>query len=475
MGQRILAVELCGDRVRAAAADRSLKNFDLIGVYEQERANGEADLSGALARVVTASGRPDIAVSALPGEVVAKRVLTLPFTDRRRLNQVVPFALEEHLPFAIDDATVAFARVGREDGSTLVLAACARQVDIRQHLDLMGRAGINPKIVTLSTQALAGLLVRARNGSGRPHLMIEAADNSTSILLLDAVGIPRAIRTVAQRLDLNAPSARAVLATVRQTLLAHGESHGANVIVAGPIAIDPAFRDELSASLDLPVLSLADFDCSSLIRGVTYEATGFAGCLGMLLGESPTAPLELLNFRQGEFAFRGSIGSLTPWRTTATLGAAVVAVAALHVFLSIATGARQLHVLDTAIAETVAPALGEVDAAGARTALQAKLKEMNTHLRLLGGNLEGGSPLDMLLELSRAIPRSVSIRADSVSLDDSGLKIEGSADTFATVDQIKRALERNGHFDAIQVEHAGTGSDPGRVEFRLSAKPRAGE
>jgi hypothetical protein len=195
----------------------------------------------------------------------------------------------------------------------------------------------------------------------------------------------------------------------------------------------------------------------------------------MLLGESPTAPLELLNFRQGEFAFRGSIGSLTPWRTTATLGAAVVAVAALHVFLSIATGARQLHVLDTAIAETVAPALGEVDAAGARTALQAKLKEMNTHLRLLGGNLEGGSPLDMLLELSRAIPRSVSIRADSVSLDDSGLKIEGSADTFATVDQIKRALERNGHFDAIQVEHAGTGSDPGRVEFRLSAKPRAGE
>src|SRR5579885_832462 len=99
---------------------------------------------------------------------------------------------------------------------------------------------------------------------------------------------------------------------------------------------------------------------------------------------------------------------------------------------------------------------------------------MNGRLRLLGGNLAGGSPLDILLDLSRAIPASVSIRADSVSIDDTGVKLEGSADSFATVDLIKRALERSGNFSSIEVEHAGTGSDPGRVEFRLSARLNSG-
>src|ERR1700736_87610 len=112
MAQWILALEMNGGRVRAALADRTAKSLDLIGVYEQERSKDEPDLSGAIARIRAQTGQPNIVISALPGELVAKRLLTLPFTDRRRLSQVVPFALEEHLPFAVDDAAVAFTSVG---------------------------------------------------------------------------------------------------------------------------------------------------------------------------------------------------------------------------------------------------------------------------------------------------------------------------------------------------------------------------
>src|ERR1700678_1951906 len=165
MGQRVIALELAGEYVRAAVADRSWNSFALLGVFEQVRADDEADLSGPLARVISAAGRPDVLISALPGEFVAKRLLELPFTDKRRLNQVVPYALEEHMPFAIDDAAVAFTRVGREDNKTLVLAALARRVDLEKHLDLLGHAGLDPKIVTLAPFALAGILARSRNGS----------------------------------------------------------------------------------------------------------------------------------------------------------------------------------------------------------------------------------------------------------------------------------------------------------------------
>ncbi|HXR24826.1 MAG TPA: hypothetical protein VN742_05650, partial [Candidatus Binataceae bacterium] len=79
MGERIMALELAGERVRAAMADRTWNSLELIGAWEQARGADEADLVPAIARVLDAAGHPDIVISALPGEYVAKRLLTLPF------------------------------------------------------------------------------------------------------------------------------------------------------------------------------------------------------------------------------------------------------------------------------------------------------------------------------------------------------------------------------------------------------------
>jgi len=137
------------DRVRAAMAERSWNSFTLAGTYDKVRADDEADLSGALARLVVEAGQPDIVISALPAIAPSKRLLELPFKDARRLHQVVPFALEEHLPFPVDNGTVAFTRVGREGDHTLVMAAMVRKTDLQQHLALLQKAGLDPKTVTL--------------------------------------------------------------------------------------------------------------------------------------------------------------------------------------------------------------------------------------------------------------------------------------------------------------------------------------
>jgi len=477
MGQRILALELGTDRVRAAMADRTWNALDLVGVYEQERASGEPDLSDAIARVVGAAGSPDIVISALPGEFVAKRLLTLPFSDRRRLQQVVPFALEEHLPFAVDDAAVAFARVGHEDDSTLVIAAFARKDDLRRHLELLARAGLDPKTVTLSTLALAGLLARSTNGRNRgAHLVLDIDHACTSMVLIDAAGTPRAMRTVGRGLSLrngdSQSAAAVILGAVRQTLLAHGSDHETpDLVVAGPSAAAPEVR-QIADALEVPMRNLDEFDCSTLIHSARSEPIRFAGCVAMLLGEAPDKPLELLNFRQGEFVFRGRSGAIAPLRLSVTLAAAGIALALLHFVLSIAVGARQLHLLNRAVATVTAPALGSADPATAKAELAGKLKDMNKRLRLLGGSLGHGSPLDVMLALSRAIPPGLAVQVDTLAVDDAGVKLEGRADSFATVDQVKKALERGGNLGAIQVDHAAAGSDPSKVDFHLSAALR---
>lgn len=481
MGQRILAIEMTGDSVRGALAERSWNSLAMLDVVEERRAAGEQDLAPALARLLDDAGEPDLILSALPGELVVKRMLALPFKDQRRLIQTVPFALEEHLPVGVDESVVAFTRVGQEDDKTLVMAAMVRKDDLRRHLELLARAGINPKTVTLSALALAGLLARVRNGQGGAHLLVDLDHGSTSMVLLDHMGMPRAIRTVVAELDspngTPSPGTSAILGAVRQTLLAHSSDHEQlELVLTGPMAAGPEVRRRMAEALAVPVHTLEEFDCATLLGQLSALSTRFAGCLAMLLGEAPGAAVELLNFRQGEFAFHGRTGNLRPWRMTFILAAAAATAIALHIGIKVSANLHRLARIDRQIAAIAAPALGpRVSGSEAKAALAARLAAMEKQLRVMGGAGASASPLDTLLALSRALPPHLGAEVVDFTLSEGAIRVDGTADSFATVDRVKKALDLSGYFRDIQVAHAAAGADPSKVEFRLTATIREGE
>jgi type II secretion system protein L len=480
MAQLILAVEIGGDWVRGALAERNWNSLVMLDVVEQRRAAEESDLAPALARLLANTGKPDLVLSALPGELVVKRMLTLPFSDQRRLVQVVPFALEEHLPVGVDDAVVAFARLGQEAGNTLVIAAMARKDDLRHHLELFARAGANPKTVTLSALALAGLLARVRNGNGGSQLLVDLDHGSTSMVLLDPAGTPRAIRTVAAELGATngaaAPGSSAILGAMRQTLLAHSSDHEQpELVLTGPMAAAPEVRKRVADALAVPVHTLDEFDCAALLGRLAGRSTRYAGCLAMLLGETPGVALELLNFRQGEFAFRGRTGDLRPLRTTFILAAAAAAALVLHVGIRVSGNVHRLRRLNHQIVAIASPALGRhVAGADVKAELAAQLATMQKRLHMMGGAGASASPLDTLLELSRALPPHLGAQVVDFSIEEGTMKLDGTADSFATVDRVKKALELSGYFRDIEVARASAGSDPNQVEFRLTASVRGG-
>jgi len=131
--------------------------------------------------------------------------------------------------------------------------------------------------------------------------------------------------------------------------------------------------------------------------------------------------------------------------------------------------AHQLRLLDQQIQTITGPALGNADPAMAQAGLKAKLADMSNRLHLMGGSVGHGSPLDVLEALSRALPPGMPAEVQMLQIDDGGMKLEGEADSFTTVDQVKRALERNGDFGQVQLDHAAASSEPGKVDFHLSA------
>lgn len=477
MPQRILAIEVARDRVRAAAADRTWNSFQLAGVFESQRATDEPDLSAALARLLQQTEPPDVVVSSIPGEEVTKRLLELPFSDSRRLHQVVPFALEEHLPFPIDGAVVSFVRVGRNEQNSLVLAALVGKKVLQAHLDLLAAAGLDPKTVTLAPFALGALFARARNGANsNAHLLVDALAESTSIVLLDKEGVPRAIRCVGPDSHPNGagsphPEYATVVNVARQTMLAHaGELEHADLIVTGPVREAARLGSELSSALSLALREPREFDCSALFDGASPDLARFATPIAMLLGELSNKPVELLNFRQGEFAFRGRTrGDLTPFYAPAVLAAVAAGLALLFVIIGVAGKLHRISVIDHQIAAIAAPVLGQPNPSDPMVQLRSGIAAMNKRLKSLGGGLGRDTALNALAVLSRALPRRFPVQMEEVQVDADGLHVTGQADSFATVDQVKRALDQTGYFGSIEVIHAKTGDEGGKVEFRLNA------
>ena len=123
-----------------------------------------------------------------------------------------------------------------------------------------------------------------------------------------------------------------ILNAVRQTLLAHGEeTDQTEVIVAGAAAAYPKVRGLLSESLAMAVRDGGAFDYTGIFEGSVPNTGKYSSCVAMLLGELPSKPLDLINFRQGEFMFRGRIrGDLTPFYTSGMLLGALLAVIVFH-------------------------------------------------------------------------------------------------------------------------------------------------
>ena len=458
-------------------AERTWNAFHIEGVFEEERQTGEADLEGALSRILTRTGRPDVVISAIGSEFVVKRLLELPFKDLRKLHQVVPFALEEHLPFPVDDAVVAFTRVGSDEDSTLVVAALARKTDLKRHLDLLAKVGIDPRTVTLSELAIARLLSRSQTASTNAHLLMDIEPTSTSMVLLDSDGTPRAIRTVHAGItaDEEGPIAEAhansILGVARQTLLAHSsDTEGLDVILAGSAAGIPALREELSEALSLAVRDAAEFDYSFLLNGMRPDMSRYAACIAMLLSELPSKPAELLNFRQGEFVFKGRIrGDLTAFYTTGIIAAIGIVLALTHFSLGVGTQLHRLHAINRQIAGMTTPALGPTPPSDPVAALRSGIIKMSKRLALIGGNSGKDSPLEAMLAISRDVPKRFPVEMQDVTVDENGVRLTGEADSFATVDQMKKSIQQDDYFGNIEVSHAKAGTN-GKVEFQVEAK-----
>jgi general secretion pathway protein L len=408
-------------------------------------------------------GPDDSVAVALPGALVSTHLITLPFSDPRRIEQVLPAEVEGAIPFDLGDVVWDAVVLGQAGGKTEVLVGVVKKTDLRGHLETLAAAGIEPRVVTLAPLALAALgergLLGAEGAAPATVALLDAGPDRADLALLDA-GRPvlaRALATAgAQAWDeaVVNPTARGrLLSTLVRDLKISLRARRASperLLLAGVLAGLPDAADHLAAETQLPV------------ERVALPAGDPAAALALGLALRAQLPHGRVNLRKGEFAFTKDLSQLRG--RLLRLAAAAAVLLALGFVLGIArlTSLRsQARAYDDAVC----------------TATRRILGNCLTDYRQAVAQLSGGrsraagiprvSAADVLAELVANLPEGSLPLLEDVEVTTTAVRVKGTAESFGKVEEIVSSLRKDKCFGEIKPPRTEKARDGNKVTFSL--------
>jgi Tfp pilus assembly protein PilN len=132
---------------------------------------------------------------------------------------------------------------------------------------------------------------------------------------------------------------------------------------------------------------------------------------------------------------------------------------------------RKYQYLRTEIRKEFTQALPEVKrVVNELQQMKARVQEERAKLAALGGGGGSGSPLEILRELSQMVEPSLKVRVTELIVDPEAVELNGEADSFDAVNQMKSRLDRSARFKEVQLKTARASSLENVVEFKLQMK-----
>ncbi|HEY2030755.1 MAG TPA: pilus assembly protein PilM [Myxococcales bacterium] len=461
---RIVGLDVSQDEVRAAILSGGFRGASLEDVREArlppEGTPAERLAAGLAALALTPPIGPEDAIAvALPGAMVAAHLVTLPFVDPKRIEQVLPAEVEGIIPFDLADVVWDYSILSAANGKTEILVGVVQKNVLREELARFSAAGIDPRVVTLGPFALAALVEKGSltapegisavlldTGPGRADLVL-AQDGKVSLARALATLGPDAWASAASDEGAISRIAGFIARDVKISLRARNMTPS-KILLAGPIAAMPGAAEKLSSDLQLPAEPL------------TLPAGGPAAAQALGLALRAQTPRGKINFRKDEFAFTRDLSQV---RGQITRVAAAVTVLLV---LSLVYGVARLSSLH-------AQAEGYDDAVCAAT--KRILGACTTDYRQAIGRLSGGSSraagiprvsaADVLAEVITHLPPDAPPLIQDLETTTTAVRIKGAVGGYDKVDAITSGLKKDKCFGEIKPPRSEKARDANGIVF----------
>jgi len=346
----------------------------------------------------------------------------VPVKAGAKLQQLVPYALEEHLAEDIEDLQFALGK--RSSESSRVPVAVVARALLDQWLATLRAAGIEPDAMYADSELLP-------ENPGQAVALLEA--DAVSVRPLGSAPVTLPADALAEALEIARGSADASATGGRGLILYTGapewQQHSAQVEAARPY-----------------------FD------GIKVQLLT-AGPLALYAQQLPTTPA--INLLQGDYAPVSSRGTrLKAWRVAAILLACLFGLHLVGKVAELQVLKRHERQLDSSIRETFRSAMhSEASSADARRLMEK---------RLAGARGAGGGLLPALQALVQARDAAPGASVQSLNFHGGALEMKLSAPDASSLDRLSQSLRSNGwQADLTGGSNSGSAYE-GRIQMHSS-------
>ena len=474
MPEKKLGIDIGKKAVRAVVVRPGQKSALIqaaASVPVPEESAPEAAMVELFARLSEQTAMEGLSVNAAFQDCgVSFRNLSVPFTDGKKIRQVLPFELEATLPSHPEEIVADFHVVSR-DGHAQCIAAAVSVEMVESQLKSLEPFPVLVQSLSVSAVCEALLYLDGPDAPGQGIFLEISGQNAVAVLF--SQGHVVQVRRMEMGGDVLALCAGVDLASLALAERTREPFHPEKLVVTGEGADRPGLEDHLAAHFGVPVerLDLAretgtDIDATVADQWRPHEMDP---ALALALYE----PSETsgFNFRQGHFAVRKRLDEYK--QDILHLGVlATICVLAFLVSFVVSTHflAAQSRDLEK-----------EINAEFLR--ILPREKKVIDPLRQLQGAVAGlskgvspvdeGGPsvrvMDILAVMSEKIKKDLQVKLDTFVLSSEGLQVGGTTDTFNSVDAIKQALEQAPYFSKVTIVSADTDRKTSQVSFRIKA------
>ncbi|HDZ90659.1 MAG TPA: hypothetical protein ENH37_08275 [Deltaproteobacteria bacterium] len=493
MRGKISAIDITESHVTAVRLRAGLKGYQVFACARvpvpEEGLNGAL---GSLGRAVDLKG--DTCSVTIPEGHVSFRNLRIPFKDKKKIRQALPFEMETMLPFQAEDIVADCTMTHSPDLDEIVAASCNRDF-IGEYLSVLQQNGIDPDVIEVRGSALASWQMR-QPGTPEHMLLLEIGErNSTLVLCMnrrivlirsfpfDSLPIMGSIQGQDNFRATQGPPPQGAVAsldllcsTVKNTTHAflsrrQGLPDPEILFFTGPGALYPGMGEILARSLNVPVEEIDVTEDKKVRIGPevlgTWSPPLMNSALALALRDNRRD--GGFNFRRGEFErTKGYLGLKRAWPGMAVFLFLILALLTADMLVDYHNLKKEYASLTRQITSIFRETLPEVTRiVDPVQQLRVKIQELrrSTSLRPEAGTDK--RVLGLLKEISRLIPNSLSVRIDRMVIDTETMRMRGKTEAFNQVDQVKNSLEASGRFNRVVISSANLDRKGKGVSFEI--------
>ncbi|MCW5205820.1 PilN domain-containing protein [Desulfobulbus sp. F5] len=432
------------------------------------------------------------------------RNLHLPFTDEKKIGQILPFELEEQLLLPADEQIIAtVSTAGREAGTSLLTAAAEKTL-LRQHLDVFQGLNLEPDSICPAVYVLADRLCRTDH-AGNTFLLLHSDFSCVQMVLarhgeivfMRRLAWPDVVFThalfeqeqggitIADSVAA-ADAFRSISAAARRSLDYFALQSGLQniqpdyFVLSGPMQHCLGFRENIEADLGLSgrLCDLSRDGAAALSTEIAgqWQAAVYDKALALALFTGRRGKEAGLDFRQGEFAPPRHLFGSKKQITALAMAAALLLFAGCGWLFA---DYRQLQKKYNQLAGKTEKIFQE-SFPGVNPGpdpylhMRSRRKSMETSPVAMPIFTEEKRVLAILADISARIPASIQLQVDRLVIDQTTAGIKGSTDAFNNVNTMQSLLNKSGRYAEVKIVSATKGKKDEGILFEIRLQLKTG-